>query len=163
MPIARYEPMLATNRALGSGTWVAEPKLDGWRALVYVDDGLCVRTRKGRVVTENVPELAGVVDAVPDGTVLDGELVAGQGRATDFYRLGPQMMARRRRAALTFVAFDVLHVAGEDMTFLPWAKRRHLLEVRTDAPYTPGQRSAAWVKLKTSEWKHLHAPLRHER
>ncbi len=122
--------MLATTRALAaSGSWVVEPKLDGRRALVYVDEGLCVRTRRGRTVTESVPELRGLVEEVPRGTVLDGELVAGQGRASDFYRLGPQMARRRRPPQGLFVAFDVLHLAGHQVTGLAWAQWRQLLEV----------------------------------
>jgi ATP-dependent DNA ligase len=40
--------------------------------------------------------------------VLDGELVAGKGRASDFCGVLPRIAARNRRAPLTFVAFDVL-------------------------------------------------------
>lgn len=109
--------------------WVVEPKLDGWRALVYLDCGVTVRTRSGRLVTANVPQLDGLVDVVPDGTLLDGELVAGQGRSSDFYRLGPQLARRRGAQAVTFAAFDVLHLAGESTLTLPWAQRRHLLEL----------------------------------
>lgn len=202
MPVPTFEPMLATTGRLRAGvTWMLEPKLDGWRGVVYVDGGLRVRTRSGRNVTESVPELAGFVDALPDGTVLDGELVAGQGRASDFYRLGPQMARRRRPpVGLTFVAFDVLCLAGEDVTHLPWADRRRLLELlelqgtgwctvpafdaddpdlvlhacarheleglvakRTDGRYQPGKRSGAWIKVKTSDWRELHAGRRHER
>src|SRR5687767_5117488 len=122
--------MLATAGTPGPGEWIAEPKLDGWRALVYVDSGLCVRTRRGNIVTESVPELAPLVAELPDGTVLDGELVAGQGKASDFYRLGPRMARRRHpRGDLTFVAFDVLHLAGEEVTALSWRRRRVLLEM----------------------------------
>ena len=70
--------MLATAGTPGRGEWIAEPKLDGWRALVYLDSGLCVRTHTGRIVTENVPELAALAAELPGDTVLDGELVAGQ-------------------------------------------------------------------------------------
>jgi hypothetical protein len=39
--------MLATNRELSAGHCRAvEPKLDGWRTLVYVDGGVTVRTRR---------------------------------------------------------------------------------------------------------------------
>jgi bifunctional non-homologous end joining protein LigD len=31
---------------------------------------------------------------------------------------------------------------------------------RADAPYRPGVRSADWLKLKTAEWRSVHAPLR---
>jgi bifunctional non-homologous end joining protein LigD len=136
VPVPLLDPMLATNRAPGDGhRWAVEPKLDGWRALVYVDGRLRVRTRSGRDVTGSLPELAGIVEQVPDGTVLDGELVAHGGRSVDFYSVGPSMMARRRSAPLTFVVFDVPHLAGEATTSLPYSHRRRLLELlEVDGP-----------------------------
>ena len=130
MPIPVLEPMLATNRQLTDGQrWAIEPKLDGWRALVYVDGGVRVRTRSGRNVTASLPELAGIAEQVPDGTVLDGELVAGGGTAGDFYKVAPSMAARRRRAPLAYVVFDVPHLAGEPTIGLTYRDRRRLLEL----------------------------------
>jgi bifunctional non-homologous end joining protein LigD len=121
--------MLAVNRPIDvSHTWAIEPKLDGWRAMVTIEGGVRVRTRRGRDVTASLPELAPLGDQVPDGTVLDGELVAGQGRSIDFYSVGPSMMARRRQAALCFVAFDLPYVVGEATTDLAYRDRRRLLE-----------------------------------
>ena len=88
-----------------------------------------VRTRSGRNVTGSLPELAGIAEQVPDGTVLDGELVAGGGRGIDFYTVAPSMAARRRRAPLAFVAFDVPHLAGEPTIGLTYRDRRRLLEL----------------------------------
>ena len=109
-----------------------EPKWDGWRALVSVADGaVAVRTRTGRLVTDAVPELAGLADGL-DGrsAVLDGELVAHSGTPSSFYRLGPRMAAGRpalRPAVpLTFVVFDVLWLDG-DVTAYPDEHRRRLL------------------------------------
>ena len=123
--------MLATNRQPGDGhTWAIEPKLDGWRAVVYLDGSVRVRTRSGRNVTESLPELAGLAEQVPDGTVLDGELVADGGRGVDFYKVAPSMMAvRRRRAPLAYVVFDVPHLAGEPTIGLTYRDRRRLLEL----------------------------------
>ena len=46
------------------GEWAAEPKLDGWRAIVTVDPSLPVgyevRSRTGRFITTLVPELSGL-------------------------------------------------------------------------------------------------------
>jgi ATP-dependent DNA ligase len=43
--------------------WAAEPKLDGWRAIVVVDptlpDGVSVRARRGHPITSVVPGVAG--------------------------------------------------------------------------------------------------------
>ena len=88
--------------------WVVEPKAEGWRAQVAVDaDGLKVWTRRGRDITETVPEVAGLADLGVD-SVPDGELVSGAGLPSEFYPLAGLMSARRRRSAVTFVAFDVL-------------------------------------------------------
>ena len=71
--------MLATTGQPGGdqALWSWECKWDGWRALVYIDGNLRVRTRTGRQVSDSLPELTGVVDAL-DGhrLILDGELVA---------------------------------------------------------------------------------------
>ena len=130
MPLPVVEPMLATNRpslVLTDG-WAVEPKLDGWRAMIHVDDRLRVRTRSGRDITESVPELHGIADQVPPGTILDGELVAGQGRPGDFYRLAPGLSARNRRMAVSFVAFDVPAFDGALITATTYRHRRALLE-----------------------------------
>ena len=67
--------MLATNRAPVALAF--EPKLGGWRTLVHVEeDRPTVRTRSGRYITDSVPELNGLVELLPAGTVLDGELAA---------------------------------------------------------------------------------------
>ncbi len=120
------------EQVLGAG-WRFEPKLDGWRALIAADGKVTVRTRNGRDVTRALPELTGLTDALAGRTaVLDGELVAGAGRADDFYALTPRMVVGPRRAGsgcrVAFVAFDLLYLDGQDMCSLPYLQRRALLE-----------------------------------
>jgi len=195
-----FEPMLAMNGVSRpiTGEWVLEPKFDGWRVIVAVDSDVRVWTRRGHDLTERLPELAGLADAVDASVVLDGELVAGQGRAGDFYSLLPKIAARSRRAPLTFVAFDVLTYDNQPVIGWPYARRRALLDglelngeawyttpvlngsvvavlaacvehdiegivaKRVDSPYRPGERSTDWLKLKTAEWRSVHADRRHE-
>jgi ATP-dependent DNA ligase len=110
-----FAPMLAMNHVSLplAGEWVLEPKFDGWRAIVAVGQDVRVWTRTGHELTERLPELAPLVDCCGGASVvLDGELVAGQGRAADFYGLLPRVAARRRSEPLTFVAFDVLAFDG---------------------------------------------------
>jgi bifunctional non-homologous end joining protein LigD len=113
-----------------------EAKWDGWRALVYIDQGLKVRTRSGRQVSDSLPELAGMVDAL-DGrsAILDGELIACQDGAVSFYQLAPRMMHTGRMARwaarerpVTFVAFDLLHLDGEDLCDRPLVERKRALD-----------------------------------
>ncbi|MDX1622329.1 MAG: hypothetical protein R3320_15140, partial [Nitriliruptorales bacterium] len=54
-----------------------EFKWDGIRAIARIDEGhLTLWSRRGNDITASYPELAGLVTAVPPGTVLDGEIVA---------------------------------------------------------------------------------------
>jgi bifunctional non-homologous end joining protein LigD len=113
-----------------------EVKLDGWRALVYVDGGLKVRTRSGRQVSDSLPELEGLVDAMCGrAAILDGELVASDDGNINFYALAPRMqhtgrMARwaSREVPVTYVAFDLLYLDGEDRTSRPLVERKQLLD-----------------------------------
>ena len=122
-----FEPMLATaSRQLEGDGWAFEPKLDGWRAVVHVhDSGVTVYSRPGRNVSDSVPQLGRVAGAVPAGTVLDGELVAGSGRASSFYQLSPHLSTKR--AAVTFAAFDLLAVGGRSLVYATYEDRRRLL------------------------------------
>jgi len=125
-----YAPMLASSSAPRqlTGRWVLEPKFDGWRVIVAVDRDVRVWTRRGHDLTERLSEVAGLTDALDAPAVLDGELVAGQGRASDFYSVLPKIAARSRRAPLTFVAFDVLAFDGEPVIGWPYERRRALLD-----------------------------------
>jgi ATP dependent DNA ligase-like protein len=69
-----------------------------------------------------------VSEQVPAGTVLDGELVIDRDGRCDFAAL-QQHMTRRARSvdAATFVAFDLLTLAGRDLRGLPYRKRRKRL------------------------------------
>jgi ATP-dependent DNA ligase len=64
--------MLARPDSLPRGDYSFEVKWDGFRALVSTVETLLVRSRRGWDMTEPLPELA----ALPEGLVLDGELVA---------------------------------------------------------------------------------------
>ena len=127
-----YEPMLAASGPiLGKAEdYAFEPKWDGWRALVYVDDAVTVRTRSGRDVSAKVQELSPLAAAL-DGriAVLDGELIASSGAPSSFYRIAGRVSAgeRPKRHPLTFVAFDVLYLDG-DLTTSSYRDRREALE-----------------------------------
>jgi hypothetical protein len=70
MPLPLLSPMLAsTGQPAGDPErWAWEVKWDGWRALVYIDGTLGVRTRTGRQVSASLPELEGLADALDGRT-----------------------------------------------------------------------------------------------
>src|SRR5439155_17300401 len=114
--------------------WAAEPKLDGWRAIVVVDPalpvGVSVRTRRGHPITSSVPGI-GALAGLRRRVVLDGELVAGAGTASDFYGLLPRLVGRRHAgppAAVSFWAFDLLWIDDQSLLDRPYSQRRARLE-----------------------------------
>jgi ATP-dependent DNA ligase len=74
LPVMRLpEPMLAKRGPIPTGRgWWFEPKWDGFRAIVRSGDEYCVRSRRGWLMTELLPEFA----SLPVEGVFDGELVA---------------------------------------------------------------------------------------
>ncbi len=122
--------MLAVSRPVPTGVgWALEPKLDGYRAVVHVGEQVRVLSRPGRDMTSSLPQIRGLGEVVPAGTVLDGEVVSGDGRPSSFYGLGAEPAhAPRRRGQVTFVAFDVLALAGARITASPYHERRAALE-----------------------------------
>jgi DNA ligase-1 len=132
-------PMLASptkdvDSALAAlGEAVLEYKLDGARVQIHKGgSGVRVFSRTGRDVTASVPEVAGVIAALPAGTaILDGEVLAlaPDGRARPFQdtmrRFGRKLEVekRRRELPLSLFAFDCLHADGEDLIDKPFAER----------------------------------------
>ncbi|WP_373045048.1 ATP-dependent DNA ligase [Vulgatibacter sp.] len=115
---------------------VYEPKWDGFRTLVYRDgERLHLQSRNGQPMERYFPELHGpLLDALPDGAVVDGELVVGGPTALDFdallLRIHPaasRIEKLSRETPASFVAFDLLAAQGRDLRALPFEERRRRL------------------------------------
>jgi bifunctional non-homologous end joining protein LigD len=131
-------PMLATGGlpTLDLDHWAVEPKIDGWRCLASVDDGhLAVQTRRGRLITDLVPELRGLAECGHQ-LLLDGELCAGAGRLADFAGLSGRLAGRPRAgsAVVSLVVFDILWLDGVQLTGERYDRRREILRRLQLAP-----------------------------
>jgi DNA ligase D-like protein (predicted ligase) len=145
--------MLATltdRRDFGDG-WLLERKFDGERCVARKEgDAIRLESRTGKDLTGTYPEVRAALAAQRgDRLLLDGELVAFDGRQTSFSRLQQRLgIARPSRALLeefpvVYCVFDLLEADGKDLTGRPLVERRGRLE-RTIGP-TPGlQISEAW-------------------
>jgi len=122
--------MLSRPGPLPSGSgWSYELKWDGFRALVSTEEGLAVRSRRGWDMTSVLPELR----VLPEGLVLDGELVAWKGSEPHFPFVCRRVLNRDMSVPLTFVIFDLLRRDGVDLTGRPYDERRSELgELRLD-------------------------------
>ncbi|MFZ0088143.1 MAG: hypothetical protein WAL63_01460 [Solirubrobacteraceae bacterium] len=131
------EPMLSTRAAAwpSQGGWMMEPKWDGFRLLVSIDDhgGMRAWSRRGTSLGGRLDSLLAPLAGSPRGTVFDAELVAlssRDGRAVqDFAAVCRATLQADTAAAskLHVVAFDLLDLAGENVRSLPWVRRTELL------------------------------------
>ena len=122
-----------------------EVKWDGIRAQVAFDGrSVAVRSRPGRICTDQFPELHELADVLrARRVVLDGELVClGTDGKPDFAALrsrlgvrGSRAAAAQRRNPSQLILFDVLHLDGRAVRELPHRRRRELLgELALDGP-----------------------------
>ena len=132
--------------------WQIEWKWDGIRAQVVKRDGqVCILSRGEELVTERFPELYGFAQALPDGVVLDGEILvwkAANGTDTPAVqpfallqqRLGRKTLGKKLLADAPVVlqAYDLLEWQGEDWRNRPQYARRMQLERLVEAyPLAP--------------------------
>ncbi|MCJ7609745.1 ATP-dependent DNA ligase, partial [Candidatus Bathyarchaeota archaeon] len=78
-------PKLAESaeRPFSSKDWIFEVKWDGIRAISYIYDELSIRSRSGRELRQNFPELVELKDLTSNVT-LDGEIVLFREGKVDF-------------------------------------------------------------------------------
>jgi ATP-dependent DNA ligase len=133
------EPMLAklAESIPADGDFLFEPKWDGFRAIIFRgEDDVFMQSRDLRPLDRYFPELHDeLLKGLPPGCVVDGEIVIATPHGLDFdalqLRLHPAASRVAKLAAASpssFVAFDLLAVAGRSIMEQPQIERRHALE-----------------------------------
>jgi ATP-dependent DNA ligase len=128
---------LAEEIPEGEG-WLYEPKWDGFRALVFRGGPgeVYIQSRDSKPLDRYFPELHDTfAAALPDGCVVDGEIVIATPRGLDFDTLQLRLHPAASRVAklakevpASFVAFDVLAANGTPLMEAPQDERRAQLE-----------------------------------
>jgi len=131
-------PMLAKSVPdMPVGEFLYEPKWDGFRCVVFRDgDEVWLGSRNEKPLTRYFPEVVEAVKAnLPERCVVDGEIVIIEGKGLDFVNLLQRIHPADSRVRMlaetipaSFVAFDLLALGDDDLTGLPQAERRKLLE-----------------------------------
>jgi DNA ligase-1 len=117
--------------------WFAEHKWDGIRGQVIVRDRqLFVWSRGEELVTDKYPEFSVMLDLLPDGTVLDGEILPFlNDKPLSFNhlqtRIGRKKLSPKllKDVPVAFVTYDILEWKGEDIRSWTMADRRKQLEL----------------------------------
>jgi ATP-dependent DNA ligase len=161
------EPMLAkVAEALpAEGPYLYEPKWDGFRAVVFrgADDDLYIQSRDLKPLDRYFPDLhEALLERVPEGCVIDGEIVIATARGLDFdalqLRLHPAASRVAKLAAsqpASFVAFDLLAAEGRDLRGESQADRRRALE-KLLAKATPPLHLTPMTRDRTVALQWLH-------
>jgi ATP-dependent DNA ligase len=133
------EPMLAKLKSdiPQEDGWLFEPKWDGFRAIVFRDDGeITIFSRDKKPLNRYFPELVELLDEeLREDCVIDGEIVIPGPDGLDFeallLRIHPAESRVRMLAAespSSFVGFDLLALGTADLREQGLAGRRALLE-----------------------------------
>jgi ATP-dependent DNA ligase len=131
--IGFIEPMLAlaVTKLPEGPDWSYELKFDGYRAFGVKTEGkVRLLSRNGKDFTKRFVSIARALEALPDETVIDGEIIAydADGRPSfnvlQNHRAGPE---------LHLFAFDLLTLRGESLMREPLEKRRELFANQGDA------------------------------
>ncbi|MCA0212356.1 MAG: ATP-dependent DNA ligase [Proteobacteria bacterium] len=149
-------PLAALDERLGPvAQWQVEWKYDGIRGQIVRRAGqVWVWSRGEELVTERFPELVALAQALPNGTVLDGEIMVWQDGPAPFallqQRIGRKTLTKKvlADAPVTFMAYDLLEDGGVDLRTQPQHERRAKLQAvlqGTDIHLSPVETASSWA------------------
>ncbi len=108
------------------GEWIVEPKVDGWRIQIIKDKGKTFffgrRLEKNPDWSEKLNIDKEIFKYVPDGTILDGELISDKGR-----RFIPSLFSNTKKANPIIYIFDIIFYKYEFVGDHPLIKRKELI------------------------------------
>jgi DNA ligase-1 len=162
-PFFLAHPLEGTPADLGDiAAWQAEWKWDGIRAqLIRRGSRTFLWSRGEELVTDRYPELQRAGDLLPEGTVLDGEILPFRdGQVLPFAqlqrRIGRKTLTRKLLGEVPAVlmVFDLLEHGGADVRTQPLASRRHKLDKLVTAlggalQLSPTATATSWEELAT--------------
>ena len=115
--------------------WHAEWKWDGIRAqIIHRPDQFAIWSRGEDLITPQFPEFAASVQQLPEGVVLDGEILCWNGDRPQNFSYLQKRLGRKRVTQKVidenpthFIAYDLLEYGGQDIRSHPLSDRRQRL------------------------------------
>ncbi len=161
-PFCLAYPLEGSPEDLGDPRqWQIEWKWDGIRAQLIRRDGRTFLWSRGEeLITERFPEIAAAGAQLPEGAVIDGEIMPWKDGAPLPFgamqrRIGRKTLGAKILAEVpaVLVAFDLLESRGEDARERPLEWRRAQLEAAVEGiaglVLSPVVRGADWDELRT--------------
>ncbi len=149
--------------------WLVEWKWDGIRAqLVRRDGDVWLWSRGEDLVTERFPEIVASARALPEGTVIDGEILVWIGEQVAPFALLQKRIGRKAlgakilsEAPVILMAYDLLEFDGIDLRESPLLQRRATLEAVLDAGALPSIRLSPVIRAE--DWSAFARQREHSR
>ncbi|MVT10758.1 ATP-dependent DNA ligase [Chitinophaga tropicalis] len=141
--------------------WQAEWKWDGIRGQIIKREGqLFVWSRGEELITEKFPEYQPLLNALPEGTAIDGEILTYSNNfplpfQTLQTRIGRKNVTKKQlqEAPVVFLSYDLLEWEGQDIRNRPLNERRKLLEQVVEQINLPSLRLSPAITFHT--WEEL--------
>ncbi|WP_109694077.1 ATP-dependent DNA ligase [Chitinophaga deserti] len=143
--------------------WQAEWKWDGIRGQLIRRNGQVFLWSRGEeLITDKFPEIAGLLDYLPDGTVIDGEILAWDevlARPLPFQnlqtRIGRKNLTKKQlqESPVVLLAYDLMEWNGQDIRLLPLRDRRLQLEALADSVNQPALKISPLITY--TDWDEL--------
>jgi DNA ligase-1 len=158
-PFFLASPLEDEPESLGDRSqWLIEWKWDGIRAQLVKRQGSAFLWSRGEeLITDRFPDLHALWNSLPDGTVLDGEVLAfsaAENKPLPFSvlqtRIGRQKLSAKilEQAPIHFMAYDLLEHQGRDLRAEPLRVRRQLLEQFQQLQLSQPVIEPSWPELR---------------
>lgn len=142
--------------------WQVEWKWDGIRGqLIRRNNQLYLWSRGEELITDKFPEIESLFPLLPDGVVIDGEVLSyREGLPLSFQYLQTRVTRKNvskkqlQEAPVVFMAYDLLEYNGEDLRERPMKERRFLLEMLITQIHSPHIILSQLVEF--TQWDELH-------
>ncbi len=140
--------------------WFLEQKFDGIRGQIIVRNGeVFVWSRGEELMTDKFPEFHALNKLLPDGTVLDGEIIPWKNDIPLPFqimqtRIGRKVLSAKTlsEAPLVMICYDILEYEGNDLRDEPMYQRRKILEqLLTDEALIPILKTSPLLQLENWE------------
>jgi DNA ligase-1 len=143
--------------------WSAEHKWDGIRSQTIIRDGqIFVWSRGEELVTDKYPEFQAFVNIIPDGTVLDAEILPFPNNEIGTFndlqtRIGRKNInpALLKTTPVILKVYDLLEWKNKDIRNKPYQERRELLENLFDLIKDNGLPIRLSERVKFTSWNDL--------
>jgi DNA ligase-1 len=157
-------PLEMEIEALGNpADWSAEHKWDGIRSQTIIRDGqIFVWSRGEDLVTDKYPEFQAFAKVIPNGTVLDAEILPFPNNEIGTFndlqtRIGRKTVsaALLKTTPVILKVYDILEWKNEDIRTKPYQERRQILEELFAEIKSPGLPIRLSERVQFSTWDEL--------